>query len=852
VQFFISYTGADQAWAEWLAWQLEAAGHQAVVQAWDFRPGENFVANMRRALDTADRTLAVVSAAYLESVYGSDEWTAAFVHDHADMTGLLVVRVEEVPLPRLLRPWIYIDLAGMDAETAAQQLLQGLQRGRRKPDQPPAFPRAATRAGGPSFPGRGPAIWNLPPRNPAFTGRDNLLAQLHAQLARSAGGGGPVAVVAQALYGLGGVGKTQLALEYAHRFAGDYDLTWWIPSENSLMIPAALARLASKFGIAASADQEEVVAAVLDVLRTRDRWLLVFDNAQQPADLARWQPTGGGGHVLVTSRNPAWGALGQAVRVDVLPREQAVELLLRRTPDKDRASAAALAESLGDLPLALEQAAAYLEQTGMPLAAYLAAYRRRHQRLLAKGTPVAYQGQVDTTWQLSIDQVAQMVPAGVELLRLCAFLASDTIPLDLVTVDPGLLPGALAAAVAADDEVGVEEAAGACYRYSLVDRDLAGIRVHRLVQQVMRAQLAEPERQATITTVVGLRAARFPSDDELGDPKRWPRCAQLLPHLLAATEHAHEAATAGTTAVGLLGRAGAYLEGRGAYEPARGLLERTLTLAEAGLGSDHPEVGAILAKLGEVLLDQGHLTSARAVLERALEIFEATLGPDSPSVGATLSNLGRVLVTQGDLAGARSALERALAITKAALGPEHPEVGATLRNLGLVLAEQGDLGGAQAAHEAALKIFGAAVGADHPEVATTLTNLGKVLHEQGDLPGARVSLERAVEIFEAALGPDSSDVAAPLSNLGRVLHDQGDLVGARAALERALAITETALGADHLWVGAARVNLGEVLSEQGDLVGGQVQLERAHAIYQAALGPDHLTTQAVARRLGHL
>jgi hypothetical protein len=119
VQLFISYTGADAGWAEWIAWQLEAAGHRAILQAWDFRPGENFVVMMRRALDTADRTIAVVSAAYLESVYGSDEWTAAFIHDQPETTRLLLVRVEDVSLPRLLRPWIYIDLAGMDADAAA-------------------------------------------------------------------------------------------------------------------------------------------------------------------------------------------------------------------------------------------------------------------------------------------------------------------------------------------------------------------------------------------------------------------------------------------------------------------------------------------------------------------------------------------------------------------------------------------------------------------------------------------------------------------------------------------------------------------------------------------------------------
>jgi hypothetical protein len=296
VDFFVSYTTADQAWAEWIAWQLEEAGYSTVLQAWDFRPGENFVVQMRRALDAAERVLAVVSAAYLESVYGSDEWTAAFIHERADTTGLLLVRVESVPLPRLLRPWIYIDLAGLDPEAAVVALLSGLERGRRKPDQPPAFPQVTRLEQAPSFPGHGPAISNLPPRNPTFTGRDGLLARLHQQLtAADTRADGPVAVVAGALYGLGGVGKTQLALEYAHRYAADYDLLWWIPSENPLLIPTLLTRLGSRLGIASVGDQEEVARAVLEELRRRDRWLLVFDNADQPDTLAAWRPAGAAG-----------------------------------------------------------------------------------------------------------------------------------------------------------------------------------------------------------------------------------------------------------------------------------------------------------------------------------------------------------------------------------------------------------------------------------------------------------------------------------------------------------------------------------------------------------------------------
>jgi NB-ARC domain len=375
-------------------------------------------------------------------------------------------------------------------------------------------------------------------------------------------------VLAGALYGLGGVGKTQLVLEYAHRYAADYDLVWWIPSENALTIPATLARLAPKLGLASQAGQEELADAVLEALRGRDRWLLVFDNAEQPEDLVRWQPAGSGGRVLVTSRNPAWGALARPIRVDVLERAEAVALLLRRTPHQDQVSADKLAEQLGDLALALEQAAAYLEQTGMPLTAYLAAYRRRRGELLAKGRPVTYQGQIDTTWQLSTDRLAESAPAGLELLRLCAFLASEAISLELFTAAPDRLPAALAAVVVEDGEVGMQETAGACYRYSLVARDEAGIRVHRLVQQVVRAQLAEQDRRVLIATAVELLAAAFPPAGELGDPARWRHCAQLVPHVLIAADHAEPAGLAAAATAIVLQRAGTYLRYRADYKTA--------------------------------------------------------------------------------------------------------------------------------------------------------------------------------------------------------------------------------------------------------------------------------------------
>jgi hypothetical protein len=191
--FFVSYTSADRAWAEWIAWQLEQAGYTAIVQAWDFEPGDNFVDRMRDALDNADRTLALVSAAYLASPYCRDEWTGAFLHDPDGRNRLLQVRIEDCELPRLLRAQVYVDLVGLPREQAKARLLAEVKRGRRKPPGEPPFPH--DQRAGPRFPGHGPEVTNLPPRNPDFSGRAALLEELHKTLS----GGGQAAVVASRL-----------------------------------------------------------------------------------------------------------------------------------------------------------------------------------------------------------------------------------------------------------------------------------------------------------------------------------------------------------------------------------------------------------------------------------------------------------------------------------------------------------------------------------------------------------------------------------------------------------------------------------------------------------------------------
>jgi hypothetical protein len=323
--FFISHAGRDTAWAEWLARQLQDAGYRVELDVWDWAPGEDFVARMQTALERADRLLAVCTEAYFASAFGGAELRAAFAGSAAAQGRIVPVLVEPVTLPPLYAPLIHVDLTGLDEAAAAARLRARLAGGR--PASAPPFPRAGPApTDRPGFAGRLPAVWKVPPRNPRFTGRDGMLTELRRRLHA-----GETTLTVQALYGLGGVGKTQLALEYAHRFAADYQLVWWIDAEQPVLIPDQLTRLAARLDLPAGPTVGDTVERLMAELRHRDRWLLILDNAERPGDIADYRP-GGAGHVLITSRNPGWGALGGRLEVNVLARAETIALLRARIP----------------------------------------------------------------------------------------------------------------------------------------------------------------------------------------------------------------------------------------------------------------------------------------------------------------------------------------------------------------------------------------------------------------------------------------------------------------------------------------------------------------------------------------
>ena len=520
--------------------------------------------------------------------------------------------------------------------------------------------------------------------------------------------------------GLGGVGKTQLAVEYAYRHAGDYTIVWWLRAEQPAALAAEYAALALRLDLPEkdAAEQTVAVAAVRDALRQRGDWLLVFDNAEQPDDIRGYLP-GAGGHVLITSRYGAWDAVAQKIEVKKWPPAVAVEFLAKRTGQS--AAAADVACALDCLPLALEQAAAYVAATGGTLAGYLAIFKRHQVELLRHGrSGTNYPDNVATTWELSFQRLEEESPAGAALLNLLAFFAPDDIPRDVIAAGAEHLPEPLRAAVA--DPLAFAEAVAASRRYSLIETDAgATLALHRLVQAVVRDRLGEAGRRQWAKAAVQVVNAAFPFDSD--DVTTWKECARLLPHGATATDFAEPLAVGVQATARLIVQMGNYSSGRAEYSTAKAAFERAMRIAEKTCGTEHPEVATCVNNLGNVLQDLGDLPGAKAAYERALRIDERAFGPEHPEVATDVNNLGVVLRALRDLPGAKAAFERALRIDEKAFGPEHPEVATDVSNLGGVLRALGDLAGAKAAFERALAICRKFLGDDHPHTNLVRRNL---------------------------------------------------------------------------------------------------------------------------------
>jgi tetratricopeptide (TPR) repeat protein len=883
--FFISYTQADRAWAEWIAWTLEEAGYKAKIQAWDFPAGSNFVVEMHRAAAGAERTLAVLSPDYLNSLFGMTEWAAALAQDPTGEKGkLLPVRVQEVSPDGLLAPIVYIDLVGLTEPAARERLLGGLLRERAKPAVKPAFPGGPR----PRFPGEPiappdpeeaqaqlhslpedeiPEPGPLPPsshmpfsRNPLFVGREDDLRTLARTL--KAGETAAVGQIAAAT-GLGGIGKTQLASEFVHRygrfFAGG---VFWMSFAEESAVSAEVVSSGRSLGLHPDYDNlplEQQVRLVEEAWESPIPRLVVFDNCEDPALLDRWRPRHGGSRVLVTSRRSHWDpALGvQALTLGILKRSESLQLLrgFREDLAADDAVLNEIAEELGDLPLALHLAGSFLARYrhapfGQP-AAYLKELRRGnlldHPSLRGKGSeisPTGHERHVARTFALDYESLDPNDPVDSLAQRLIAraayFAPGEPIPRPLLFATTGR------SAEGSEAYLQFEEALDRAVSLGMLDTgDEGSLVMHRLVAVFSRNSGAGDED-----------AAQQSVEDTLLSVARWlnnsgyPVPLFALSHLVFVTDRAREREDERTA--GLCANLGTFFRKVGEFVNARVYLDRSLAIQEKMAGQEHPETARCLNNLGSLLSAQGDYAGARKYHERALAIWENASGSDHPDTAVSLNNLGYVLFNQGDYEGAFRYHERALTINERMLGVDHIGTVTSLNNLGFILFSQGDYGGARKYYEQALVINEKLFGLNHPGTATCLNNLGGLLDRQGDTVGALSYFQRALAIRERILGPDYPETARSLNNVGYIFAKQGDYAAARSYYDRSLSLFEKVLGPDHPDVEQCLSNLGLLLARQDDYEGARECFERALAILEKALGPDHPRTANARSNLASL
>lgn len=753
-------------------------------------------------------------------------------------------------------------------------------------------------------PARAPEFWNVPhDRNLVFTGRSETLESLRRDLLASG---------RQALYGLGGIGKTQIAVEYAWDHRPDYSGVLWAFADSEQSLSTSFIQIAKSLNLPIKdyPDQSVIVGAVKRWLEQNPGWLLILDNVDHPEMLRAFLPQPGNGHVLITSRDPNFQVVSILTPLEIteLPPEAAREFLLKRT-GRDAASTSvqeidALTKELGYFPLALEQAGAFIHENQASFDDYLKSFRSRRIKLLEQHAPVmgSYKETVATTWALNFAEV-ERTPASADLLRLSAFLAPALIPLELLEKGRSELGEALAASLegVADEPVLLDKLLRPLTSYSLVRRNTAtrSYSIHLLVQEVVRANMCQETQRCWTERMIRALSVAFPDPEEF---ENWANCERLLVQALLCAKYIADNNLESGAAATLLRNAGYYLLQRSQFRQAEPCLENALRMRERMFGHEHPDTADSLSKVALFKAAQGEEADAIALEQRALRIRQDVLGIEHPDTATSMHNLARSLEHKGRYKDAEllfqhsltikektrgehretavnlsalaslykiqgrykeaEALEkRALTMREKVLGPEHPETALSWGNLAMLYYyqyryaqegyDQARYGQAEALQKRALEIQEKSFGPEHPAVAASLNDLALIYLSEGRSDEAEVLFVRALTIREKIFGLEHPATATFLNNLAEVLRRARKYDDAQRLFQQALDIREKT-GSEHPDMSFSLAGMASVYGNQGKYKQAAPLLLRALAIREKFLGPAHPETIATLKLLASL
>lgn len=916
--FVISRAGENRELAAWIASLIEMQGLTITLQEEFFRH-QDFLRLIGEALRGQTRVIALLSNDFLNNDACLKEAGEVIKDDPLNQRRRLVLfRIDNCKASGSLANIAFTDLAPIlqqqDARKVAETVLKTLGPSKVRLDYLPPLPLGNHLV-------KTTILHPQIRENRQFTGRRELLARLKGEFAPKPGEPTVLSntqLVAEGDSGLAGVGKSTLAREFAWRNRNDYHGVWWIPAHSRAGVVQSMIDLGERLSppIRAIESLEGAAKMVIEALEKRKfvkPWLLVYDDVATPRVLENLLPNDGA-EVLITTRWSDLYGFRNKVDVDLFSPELAVWYLCNMAGENDPEAASRIAQDLGRLPVSLSLAGSLCRAERISLQAYHDMFReemRKRPRL--RDVPWKHSDSLYVAFSLALDSVLRgnaeknirPAPLAGIIMGVCSFLAPDDIPLKLFQVPLTTFPGELSACATscphssrhfdshasrsimpyeakdgnANETVFAIDAADLSrVLMALVERGLVsqvelrggepGIAVHWLVQEMMRARLAEQGQvDAMAGLATGLLAEAFPSgpgeDNDPGNEASWTACARLVPHAVALFEHIpanselasprsqqQKAAMGGREVAILLNQVGLYLKARGEVEDAEPLLRRALEINRLTYGVDHENVAISLNNLASALQAKGWLFEAEPLYLEALKIDEHKFGRKHPSVARDLFNLGLLFQRMGRDNDVETLFHRALEINVRNFGRGHANIAIVLNSMARLYEEMGQSADAEPLYRRALSIDEQTYGARHPYVARDMESLAKLLKQLGRPGEAEPLFRKVLEMDEWALGFDHPDVAATLSNLAILIEERdGDYVQSEQLKRRALAIDEAGFGPMHPNVARDLNNLALLLKATGRLREAEPLMRRVIDIFEKSLGAEH---QNVATTLNNL